>query len=88
MSQKPKRFFEATPPSEIPANVPGPLGPLVGNRGNEMEAKKVVKTGFIAVAAGAGAYMLFSKRYGPTRKDWADFLREKMKPAKPAAKPA
>lgn len=51
-----------------------------------MEAKKVVKTGFIAVAAGAGAYMLFSKRYGPTRKEWADFLRDKIKPAKPASK--
>lgn len=49
-----------------------------------MEAKKVVKTGFIAVAAGAGAYMLFSKRYGPTRKEWADFLRDKIKSHKVA----
>jgi hypothetical protein len=44
-----------------------------------MEAKKVAATGFIVAAAGAGAYFLFSKRFAPTRKAWADKLRSNAK---------
>lgn len=33
-----------------------------------MQAKKVAAAGFIAAAAGAGAWFLFSKRMAPTRK--------------------
>lgn len=45
-----------------------------------MEAKKAAKMGFLAAAAGAGAYFLFSKRCSPTRKQWSEFLKDKVKP--------
>jgi hypothetical protein len=48
-----------------------------------MEAKKVVKAGLFAAAAGAGAYFMFSKRCSPTRQQWAEFLKDKVKPNKP-----
>jgi hypothetical protein len=53
-----------------------------------MEAKKVAKAGLIAAAAGAGAYFLLSKRCAPTRQQWAQFLREKVKGAPNGAKVA
>lgn len=48
-----------------------------------MEAKKAVKTGLLVAAAGAGAYFMFSKRCSPTRKQWAQFLKDKVKVNKP-----
>ena len=49
-----------------------------------MEAKKVIKTGLLAAATGAGAYFLFSKRCSPTRQQWAAYLKNKVKVQKPA----
>lgn len=44
-----------------------------------MEAKKIATTGLMMAAAGGAAYLMFSKRFRPTRKAWADKLRKSAK---------